>query len=139
MSATIPESHLELLEKPEFATFVTIMPDGQPQATVVHCTYDGTHVIVNTKADAQKTKNVRKNPKVTALVRASDNPWFVLEVRGEVEEVTEDGALDHLNWMAQNYMGKPAYYGHVVPAEMADKETRVLLKVKPTRVVTFKR
>ena len=56
MSATIPESHLDLLNEAIYVTQVTIMPDGQPQASVVWCNYDGTHVLVNTARGRQKEK-----------------------------------------------------------------------------------
>ena len=46
--ATIPRSHLDLVECPPAAALSTVMPDGQPQTSVVWCDFDGTCVRVNT-------------------------------------------------------------------------------------------
>ena len=35
MSATIPDSHLDLIAGPVYAVLTTIAPDGQPENTVV--------------------------------------------------------------------------------------------------------
>ena len=35
MSATIPESHLDLINGPYLHVVITVMPDGQPQASLV--------------------------------------------------------------------------------------------------------
>ena len=48
MKAEIPESHRDLLNGPRVAALTTVMPNGQPQTTVVWCNFDGTHVLVNT-------------------------------------------------------------------------------------------
>jgi PPOX class probable F420-dependent enzyme len=130
----IPESHLDLIEGPVFVTLATIMPNGQPQLTVVWCTYDEPYVLVNTTRRRQKTRNVERNPKVSIMAIDPENRYRYLEVRGRVEELTEQGARDLIDELARLYADVPAYYGHVAPAEQADKETRVILKIRPTRV-----
>lgn len=132
----IPDSHKDLFTEPVVVTFVTIMPDGQPQATPVWCDYDGDHILVNTAAGRQKDKNVRARPKVTVLAIDPQNPYRWIEVRGEVEHITEEGALDSINKLAKLYVGADRYYGGVAPADMAGKETRVLLRITPKRVLT---
>jgi hypothetical protein len=46
-------------------------------------------------------------------------------VRGQVEEITEDGADQHIDKMAKKYMGVDKY-----PYRQAN-EVRVLYKIKP--------
>lgn len=137
MSATIPDSHKDLLEKPVFVTFVTVMPDGQPQASVVWCDFDGEYVFLNTARHRQKDKNLTARPMATVLAVDPQNPYRYLEVRGQVAEVTEEGGVDHIDKLAQQYTGKQKYYGDFAPAEFADQETRVIYKIKPTKVVAF--
>ena len=49
MSASIPESHVALLEGPVYAILTTLSPSGKPENTVVWCDWDGTYVRVNTR------------------------------------------------------------------------------------------
>ncbi len=136
MSAIIPESHRDLLDGPIYVTLATVMPDGQPHATVVWCSYDGSHVLINTRRGTQKEKNMRERPMATIMAIDPQNPYRYLEVRGSVDEITEEGALDHINQLARLYANKPTYYGGVAPAEMEDKVVRVICKIRPRRVRT---
>jgi PPOX class probable F420-dependent enzyme len=134
MSTSIPDSHKDLLGAPVYVDLVTVMPDGQPQASVVWCSYDGKHVLVNTAVGRQKESNMQARPKATILSVDPQNPFRYLEVRGTVEAITEDGAMEHINALAKAYRNADSYYGGVMPADMAEKETRVICKIKPTRV-----
>ena len=136
MSTKIPDSHTDLLNAPVYVDVVTLMPDGQPQASVVWCSYDGEHVLVNTAVGRQKEKNLRERPMATVLAVDPNNPFRYIEVRGTVE-LTKEGALDHINQLAKAYRGADSYYGGVQPAEMAQKETRIMCKIKPTHVNAF--
>jgi hypothetical protein len=49
--------------------------------------------------------------------------------------MTEVGAMQHLDELAILYTGKAPYFGEVIPAEWKDRETPVLCKIAPTRVV----
>lgn len=137
MSVSIPESHIDLLTNPVCVTLVTVMPDGQPQASVVWCNYDSEHILVNTARGRQKERNLTERPLATILSIDPQNPYRYLEVRGRVAETTEEGAIDSINNLAQQYVSKSNYYGGVAPAELANKETRVLFKIKPTHVNAF--
>ena len=137
MSTTIPDDFKDLLDRPVYVNVATVMPDGQPQLSVMWCSYDGQHILLNTARGRQKEKNMSARPMVTILAVDPENPFRYLEVRGKVAEVSEAGALDHINTLAQAYAGKPSYYGGVAPAEQEGTETRVICKIKPTRVVAF--
>lgn len=137
MNELIPASFLDLINGPRVAALTTIMPDGQPQTTVVWCNSDGTHVLVNTMRGFRKEKNMRLNPKVTLLCYDPRQPLRSLEVRGRVVEMTETGALEHLDSLCELYTGKRPYFGACVPAEFREKETPVLCRILPIRVVTL--
>lgn len=136
MPVTIPDSFKDLIEGPISVALTTVMPDGQPQTTVVWCNFDGTHVLVNTMSKFQKAKNMRANPKVTLLAWRRSNPLRYLEVRGIVVEMTEEGAIQHLDELAILYTGKAPYFGEVIPAKWKDRETPLLCKISPTHVVS---
>ncbi len=44
MTVVIPESHQDLINCPRVAALTTLMPDGQPQTTVVWCNFDGVQI-----------------------------------------------------------------------------------------------
>ncbi len=68
------------------ATVVTLMPDGQPQALPTWVDSDGEHVLINTEPQRQRGRNIERDPRITVLIQASDDPWDWAEVRGTVTE-----------------------------------------------------
>ncbi len=137
MSVLIPDTHQDLLEQPIYVTLATVMPDGQPQLSVVWWDYDGEYVFVNTAKGRLKERNMAARPQVTFLALDPQNNFRYLEVRGTVVEMTEVGAAAHIDKMAKKYVGADKYYGGVQPADQEGKEVRVLCKIKPTKVVAF--
>jgi PPOX class probable F420-dependent enzyme len=137
VSNIIPVEYLDLVHGPPVAAMTTIMPDGQPQTTVVWCDFDGSCVRVTTIRGFRKEKNMRLNPKVTLLCFDPRQPLRSLEIRGKVVEMTQEGALEHLDGLSELYTGRKPYYGECVPAELKDIEIPVLCKIKPERVVTL--
>lgn len=131
---TIPDEFLDLINCPRVAALTTVMPDGQPQTTVVWCDFDGTYVRVNTMRGFRKEKNMRTNPRVTLLCFDPREPLRSLEVRGRVVEMTEAGAMEHLDGLSERYTGAKPYFGACVPAEFKEMEIPVLCKILPVHV-----
>jgi PPOX class probable F420-dependent enzyme len=137
-AVAIPASHLDLVDAPPVAALTTVMPDGAPQTSVVWCNFDGRHVLVSTMRGFQKERNMRRDPRVTLLCYDPREPLRCLEVRGTVVEMTEEGALEHLEGLCQRYLGRRMrYFGEVIPAEFAATETPVLCRILPTHVVAL--
>jgi PPOX class probable F420-dependent enzyme len=135
-SAAIPASHLDLVDGPRVAALTTLMPDGYPQTSVVWCDQDGACVRVNTMRGFQKERNMRRDPRVTLLCYDPREPLRYLEVRGTVVEMTEEGAMAHLDALSSRYAGRPVrYFGDVLPVTLAETEVPVLCRVRPTHVV----
>ena len=137
MSATIPESHLDLLTGPVYAVLTTIAPDGQPENTVVWCSWNGTHVIVNSTDDRRKTKNAGRNPKVALTAIDPQNPLRWIDVRGYVEESVPAPEYKTINAHARLYEGADEFYGGYADESRRGRENRVDLKIRPTRVVAY--
>jgi PPOX class probable F420-dependent enzyme len=133
----IPDDFLDLIDCPRVAALTTLMPDGQPQTTVVWCDFDGTCVRVNTMRGFRKERNMRANPRVTLLCFDPREPLRSLEVRGTVVEMTEQGAMDHLDGLSERYTGARPYFGACVPMEFKEKEIPVLCRILPSHVVTL--
>lgn len=134
MAVSIPETHKHLLLDPIVVNLVTVMPDGQPQATPVWVDYDGTYVIVNTARGRQKDRNMKPGAKVTILSINPKNDHDWLEVRGVVAEETEVGAVDVINSLSLKYRGNADYYA--TAPEQRGVQQRVTYKIEPTRVNT---
>jgi len=132
---TVPDSHRDLLDGPVVVALTTLMPDNQPQSTPVWCLYDGQHVIVNTARGRQKDKNLSERHKATILAIDPQNPYRWIEVRAEVESMSEEDGEAVIDQMARLYRGAESYYGGVAPAELRGKETRVTVRLKPLRVL----
>jgi PPOX class probable F420-dependent enzyme len=128
MAATIPEKFAQMLYKPVFVYLATIMPDGSPQVTPVWVDYDGRNVLFNSAKGRVKDKNVRRDPRVTISVSDPENPYSYFEVRGRVVAMTEKGADEHIDKMAQKYLGKPKY------PWARPGEQRVVYSVEPEHV-----
>jgi PPOX class probable F420-dependent enzyme len=130
MAATIPDAFTDLFTKKAFASLATIMSDGSPHVTPVWCDHDGTCVRINPARGRIKDKNMKRNKKVALAITNPDDPYRYMEIRGEVDEITEPGADDHIDQLAQKYLGKEKY-----PFRRPG-EVRVLYKIRPERVST---
>lgn len=134
MLAMIPHTHSDLIDGPYATTLATLMPDGQPQATVVWCNRDGEHVLLNTMRGFQKERNMRRDPRVALLIVDPANPLRNIEVRGRVVQMTEEGAHAHNDALTMLYLAKPHFFGDAVPAELSSRFTPVVCRVVPQRV-----
>ena len=129
----IPEAFQDLLaEEPTYATFVTLLPDGLPHLSVVWIDYDAdaNRVLVNTERGRRKERNVRSDPRAGVLAAEPDSWFRWLSVSGEVDEVTEAGAREHIDELARRYTDREEYGNPI-------RTSRVLLKLRPEHVVTY--
>jgi len=133
MALEIPASHLDLLTRPVHGVLTTMMPDGQPQSSLVWVDYDGECACVNTTLERRKGRNMARNPKVSLLVVDPDDTGRYMELRGEVELITKD-AVTHLDQVTRKYTSHPCYYGFVYPLEQQTRERRVICRIHPKKI-----
>jgi PPOX class probable F420-dependent enzyme len=133
MNLLIPESHLNLFTRPIHGVLTTMMPDGQPQSSLVWCDYDGEYVSINTTCERQKGKNMLANPKVSLLVVDPEDTSRYIEIRGEVEIVFEN-AIAHLDQVTRKYTAHPQFYGFVYPKEKQEQETRIICRIHARKI-----
>jgi PPOX class probable F420-dependent enzyme len=131
MAATIPENFKDLFSKVAFAQLATLMPDGSPQVTPVWVDYDDTHVRVNSAKGRLKDKNMRRDKRVALSIQDPENAYRYIAVRGDVVEITEQGADAHIDALAKKYLGKDRYPFRSVG------EVRVIYKIRPDKVSTY--
>lgn len=124
----LPETHQDLIKDDvrAYAYLATSMADGSPQVTPVWFSADGEYILVNSAAGRVKDMNMRARPRVALVIADPRDPYRYVQLRGRVVQVTEEGALAHINALSLKYDGK-----RWVPRA---GETRVIYKIAPERV-----
>ena len=133
MLVTIPNTHLDLFQKPVHGVLTTMMPDGVPQSSIVWVDYDGEHLLINTTLERQKGRNMARIRKWPLVIDPQDTSRWI-EVRGFVSEMTTDGAEAHADRLTRRYTGKQYFYRDIYPPEQKEKETRVMVKIELLKV-----
>jgi PPOX class probable F420-dependent enzyme len=131
MADEIPEAFKDLFAKVAYANVATVMPDGSPQVTPVWFDYDGEYLRINSAKGRIKDKNMRRNKRVAVSIQDPDNAYRYLAVRGNVEEITEEGADAHIDSLAKKYLDKEKY------PFRGPGEVRVIYKIRPEKVSTM--
>jgi PPOX class probable F420-dependent enzyme len=125
----IPDGFQDLLtEKKAFAHLATIMPDGSPQVTPVWFDYTNGRIRVNTAKGRVKARNMAEGSRVALAILDPDNPYRYLQVRGKVARVEEAGGKEHIDSVANKYLGKDVYPWH------NSRDVRVIYEIEPMAV-----
>ncbi len=121
---------LELCTKGKnFATIATTMSDGSPQASITWIDSDGSNIIFNTAEGRLKANNLRRDGRVAIAITDAENPYRQVMVRGKVIEDTLEGASEHVDSLAQKYLGVDKY-PYSQPGEV-----RVIFKILPEKIL----
>ncbi|MFB6187832.1 MAG: PPOX class F420-dependent oxidoreductase [Halobacteriaceae archaeon] len=127
----IPDEYIDLFERETFANFATKMPEGTPHVTPVWIDHDDNIIEVNSAQGRQKVKNVKRDPQVGICIIDPEDPYRYISILGKVIEITEQGAVDHINKLARRYMDVEEY------PNLDDEEgNRVRLRIEPYRVIS---
>jgi PPOX class probable F420-dependent enzyme len=103
----LSEGLLALLGQRSSCYLATSMPDGSPQLTQTWVDTDGEHILINSVAGFQKIRNIERDPRVALTVSDPNKSSRYFAVRGRVLNVTADGAAEHIEKLAQRYLGRP--------------------------------
>ena len=124
----LPDGLTALLRQPSPCFLATVMPDGSPQLTETWVDTDGAHVIINSVQGSQKVRNIDRDPRVAVNVSDPSNPSRYFAVRGRVVNVTTEGGAEHIETLAQRYLGGPyPWYG-------GRDQVRVILTVTADKI-----
>ena len=98
------------------ATLVTINPDGSPQVSLIwvalQSTPEGDELVSGHLTEYQKTRNVRREPRVALTIVAKDRPGEqtpYLSVQGTAR-ITEGGAPELLVELAEAMLGSSEHF-----------------------------
>jgi PPOX class probable F420-dependent enzyme len=126
----LPEDLLALLTTPSLCFLATTMPDGSPQLTQTWVDTDGKNIVVNSVDGFQKIKNIERDPRVAVNIADAEQPHRYFAIRGQVIHVTAEGGAEHIEKLAQRYLGGPyPWYG-------GRDQTRLILTIEATKIST---
>ena len=128
MTAIIPDSYRDLLERPLYGHLATVRPDGTAQVNPMWFAFDGQHLRFTHTSKRQKFRNLAANPSAAMSVADPDRPYRCLEVRGVLDRVEPDPEGRFYQELSTRYGGDGK-----APADAAD---RVILYIRPTAVST---
>jgi PPOX class probable F420-dependent enzyme len=120
---SLTEAAREVLDGPHTAVLATSNADGRPQSSVIFVERDGDTVVFSTVEGRLKTRNMRRDPRVSLLVVG--HPGRYVEIRGSVE-ITADPEKVLLHKMYARYMG-----GATPPPEPGAE--RLIVRIVPEK------
>ena len=111
----IPASARDFLATGPLAHVVTIDPDGRPHVTLAWAGFDGDELVMATffLLEQRKLENLRRDPRVVVSFEATEHtgeglhPYVVIQGRARI---SEGGALDVMDRLAQSYLGPGQQY-----------------------------
>jgi PPOX class probable F420-dependent enzyme len=129
VAAELGPREVAVLRSKAIGHLATLMPDGSPQVSPVWVDSRDGLIVVNTADGRLKLRNLRRDPRAALSIEEPDGAREALMVRGEVVEITEDGAMEHMDQLARRYDGKPW-----TPVE---GQRRVIVRIRPARISWF--
>ncbi|MEU8890598.1 PPOX class F420-dependent oxidoreductase [Streptomyces sp. NPDC048442] len=121
------KQHLDA--SPAFGTVATLLPSGRPHLTMVWVTRDGDDLLFSTTVERLQGKNLSRDPRVTVLVTAPQDPYAYAEVRGTAT-LTPDPDRALANRLSLAHTGRP--FAEFNPSSAASDFVSV--RVTPTHI-----
>lgn len=129
--AELTGADLEFLIVTNFATLVTMNPDGSPQATITWVDAAEGHVLVNTAQGRVKDRNVRGDPRVAVAILNDGDAYDWLSITGTVVDIeVGERAERHIDELSHRYDGKGYSY---TPGQV-----REILKIRPDHIIRYR-
>jgi PPOX class probable F420-dependent enzyme len=125
---TLDDRDRELLQGTNFCHVATLREDGTIHNVPVWVDVDGDTVVLNSAEGRAWPANARRTGQATLTVANMENPYEYVSITGHVAEDTHDGADEHIDKLAQKYLGQDTY-----PFRKPG-EQRVMIRIAPDRV-----
>ena len=126
--ATMTETQRAFLRDNAFpATVTTLRADGSPHSTVVWIDEVDGEVWFNTAVGRTKERNLRNDPRASALVVDPANQYRWLAVSGAASLQLERAA-EHIDKLAKKYLGQDRYPWH------SRDEQRIIVRLRTDRI-----
>lgn len=129
--ALIPDSHAGILDTKALLYLGTQNKDGSPQVSPVWFGTNGDIIEVNSAKGRLKDLNMRARPQVSIAIVDPENAYRWVGIQGTVVEITENGAEEHIDALANKYLGVDSY-----PNRQAG-QVRVIYRIRADKVFTM--
>jgi PPOX class probable F420-dependent enzyme len=123
----------ELLAHARIVWLSTARPDGRPHVVPTWFDWDGEVITVFTRADAQKVRNVRHEPRVMLAIGKPD-PMFEVELL-EAEAVVSPGSVRPSRAFESKYAGALAETGRTIDSFAAEYPQAI--RLRPTSLLDW--
>ena len=128
----IGEAAARRLHEEAIIWLTTVRRNGQPQPVPVWFVWDGQDVLIYSRPNQQKERNIRGNPRVSLNLNSDENGGHIFQIEGhaEIDEqaplATEVPAfVEKYRERMQRVSGDPDGFAQAYP---------VAIRVRPTRV-----
>lgn len=91
------------LREEEIGWLVTMRPDGLPQPTPVWFLWDGETFLIYSQPNAQKSRNIEQNPKVSLHLDGDGRGGDIVVLSGEARVVTDTPPIDQVSEYLTKY------------------------------------
>jgi len=117
---------MDLLDRPLFAHFATVTPDGAPLVNPMWFQWDDAAGVLKLTHTNQRHnfRHLQRNPRVALSIVDPENSYRYLQVRGVIDDVEPDPTGEFYQTLQHRYRG--------TKSEVRDKDVRVVLTIKPT-------
>jgi PPOX class probable F420-dependent enzyme len=124
---------LQFLAENRWGVLATVKQDGRPQLSNVGYSYDGDVVRVSVTADRVKTRNLRRDPRVTLHVSSRDFwTWVAVEGTADLTPVAadpHDATVEELITYYRGVSGEHENWEDYRAAMVADR--RLVVRFRP--------
>jgi PPOX class probable F420-dependent enzyme len=117
------------------AVLNTIAPDGTPVPTPIWYLYRDGAFYFRTADNAEKTANVRRDPRVSICVQDERPPYRAIVAYGAATIEPNHPGLE--SEMPKHYLGAVGAMGYKSARQAIEQGPEITLVVRPTRVTSF--
>src|SRR5215210_3345071 len=125
----------QLLHREPVVWLSTVRPDGTPHIVPIWFSWTGTEVLIATKPNAQKVRNLRANPSVMLALGEAEDDFDVGLLEGRAELVAEPAAVVLPASHVTKYRRQMAAIG-LTPDEFLATYSQVI-RIVPTRFLPW--
>ena len=131
MTSALSNKAREFLQERRFAVLATINQDGSPQLTTMWYLFEDGMIVMNTKADRVKERNMRRDPRISVCF---EDGYSYLTISGTAEFIDDPEIAQHdIYRLAIRYNGEEAAKRQV--ENTFSKEHRVTIRLKCTHII----
>jgi PPOX class probable F420-dependent enzyme len=125
----------QLLRREPVVWLSSVRPDGTPHIVPIWFSWTGSEVLIATKPNAQKVRNLRANPSVMLALGEAEHDFDVGLLEGRAELIDEPAAVALPASHLTKYRRQMAAVG-LTPEEFLDTYSQII-RIVPTRLLPW--